>query len=423
MKFNVFAGLMSASLVLSGCATVVPNPTGQSPSRPAQNAGKPADIDYKPVPSVAVAALPAPQTSADAKTAAGLGLVRGPDIRSLGITPRKARPALAAFRTSCRSLRFRTDRSGITRGADWTPICAAAASWSDDDAVGFFAENLETAQVGDGKAFATGYFEPQILGSRTKKPGYNVPVYKRPKHLVDVDLGLFSDKLKGKKVRGKVLNGKLVPFDDRNAIVDKGALAGRGLEIAWAADEIDFFFLQIQGSGRLLLPDGGVMRIGYESQNGRDYTGIGRLMRKRGLLAPGKATMQGIVEYLRDNPEEGRNIMNENKSFIFFRELTGAGPLGALGVPVIPKTSVAADPKFTPLGVPVWLSMDRAEANGLWIAQDTGGAIKGSNRFDTFWGAGAEAKAIAGGMSGRGSALLLLPKGTVDRLNAAAEES
>jgi membrane-bound lytic murein transglycosylase A len=163
------------------------------------------------------------------------------------------------------------------------------------------------------------------------------------------------------------------------------------------------------------------MRIGYAGQNGRDYVGIGKLMKDRGLLEPGKTSMQHLVAWLREHPEEGRAIMHENKSYVFFQELTGAGPLGALGLPVTPRATVAADPKFVPLGAPVILELDRSEANGLWIAQDTGGAIRGSNRFDTFWGAGAEAARIAGGMTGRGRAWLLLPKGTLARLHATAQ--
>ena len=158
------------------------------------------------------------------------------------------------------------------------------------------------------------------------------------------------------------------------------------------------------------------MRIGYDDQNGRDYTGIGKLMKDRGLIQAG--SMQDIVAWLRANPEQGRAIMNENRSYVFFRELTGAGPVGAMGVAVTSEATVAADPRYVPLGAPVVLSLDRAEPEGLWIAQDTGGAIKGSNRFDTFWGAGERARAIAGGMSARGSALLLLPIGTYARLAA-----
>ena len=160
------------------------------------------------------------------------------------------------------------------------------------------------------------------------------------------------------------------------------------------------------------------MRIGYAGQNGREYLAIGRIMKERGLLGPGQTSMQGITAWLRANPDEGRAIMRENKSYIFFRELTGAGPLGALGVAVSPRVTVAADPAYVPLGAPVVLAMDRPEASGVWIAQDTGGAIKGANRFDTFWGAGPDAARIAGGMQANGSAVLLLPKGTVARLRA-----
>ena len=171
----------------------------------------------------------------------------------------------------------------------------------------------------------------------------------------------------------------------------------------------------------LRLPDGSLMRIGYAGQNGREYVGIGRVMRERGLIGEGTdyaTSMQGIMEYIRDNPADGRDIMRLNKSWIFFRELNTDGPLGSLGVPVRREASVAVDPLFVPYGAPVFLDMDRGVADGLWIAQDTGGAIKGANRFDTFWGNGADAREIAGGMSARGSALVLLPRGTLDRLES-----
>jgi membrane-bound lytic murein transglycosylase A len=349
----------------------------------------------------------------DKSTAAGMGVTRGPDIASLMPSGERARLALQAFRLSCPTLMRRADQSGLTRGSDWNNSCAAASSWPEASAAEFFARYFEAVQVGDGTAFVTGYYEPEIAGSRTQQPGYAVPIYRRPTDLIDVDLGQFNDALKGKSIRGKVQGSKFVPYDERSQIV-AGTLAGRGLELAYAADPVEFFFLQVQGSGRLNLPGGGVMRIGYDGQNGRDYTGIGKLMKDRGLIQAG--SMQDIMQYLRAHPVEGAGIMNENKSFVFFRELTGAGPLGALGVPVTPEATVAADPKFIPLGAPVLLSLDRSEPNGIWIAQDTGGAIKGANRFDSFWGAGARARGIAGGMSARGSALILLPIGSAARL-------
>ena len=396
--------------MLSACSGgIIPNGGVSSPSAPQPTA---VDRPAKPIPSTAEPTLPAAAQPGDGTSAATLGVVRGPEIGSLKVDARKSKLAMDSFRASCPGLVRRTDNSGLTQGSDWVAACDAVKTWSGD-AISFFAAYMDAVQVGDGKAFATGYYEPEILGCRTRQPGCEIPIYKRPSDLIDVDLGLFSDDLKGKNIRGKVSGSKFVQYDDRAAI-EGGSLAGRGLEIAYANDVVDFFFLQIQGSGRLRLPDGGVMRIGYESQNGRGYTGIGRLMKDRGLITDG--SMQGIVTYLRANPEEGRKIMQENKSFVFFRELSGAGPLGAMGYPVVGEASAAVDVKFIPLGAPLWLSMDRAEPNGIWIAQDTGGAIKGANRVDTFWGAGDRARGIAGGMAARGSALLFLPKAAVARL-------
>lgn len=369
----------------------------------------------QPVAAVPIAARPA-STVAGAATAFAAGVLAGPALSSLPISEAQATRALAAFRLSCPALLRRTDLSGLTRASDWIPACTTASQTRDADARAFFGEAFEPVQIGDGRAFATGYFEPEIAGSRQRAPGYDVPIYGRPDDLIEVDLGQFADDLKGRKVRGRVDGSALVPYFDR-AEIEQGAIGKRAPIIAWAADAIDIFFLQIQGSGRLRLPDGSVMRIGYQSQNGRPYTGIGALLRERGLLQPGQASMQGIVAWLRANPEEGRAIMRENKSFVFFREQQGS-PRGALGVPVTGGVSAAADPNFVPLGAPVFLSLDRADATGLWVAQDTGGAIRGANRFDTFWGAGDEARAIAGGMSARGTAILLLPTGTLARLTA-----
>jgi membrane-bound lytic murein transglycosylase A len=405
---------MAGTLALAACGRVIP--PGSPGSRPPVAQPKPST----PRPTLPVTPPPTTGTTpADTGPGAAVaaGLTLGPDLDTVlpnGDT--RTGLALRAFRLSCPSLQRRRDQSGLTSGSDWQGACAAAASWSESNAREFFRRYFEAVQVGDGKAYATGYYEPEIAGCRTALPGCQTPLYKRPADLIEVDLGLFSDSLKGKRIRGKVQATSFVPYDDRAAIT-AGSLSGRGLEIAYANDPVELFFLEIQGSGRLRLPDGGIMRVGYDGQNGRDYTGIGKLMKDRGLIQIG--SMQDIMSYLRANPVDGMALMNENKSYVFFRELTGAGPLGALGIPVTPEATVAADPTFVPLGAPVLLSLDRAEPNGLWVAQDTGGAIKGSNRFDTFWGAGDRARTIAGGMSGRGSALLLLPIGTYARLTAA----
>ncbi len=400
-------GLVALALSLSACSgRIVPRSYGPPP--------RSAPPARKPPAATPIAPVQAPAPSVGAANAASTGVVAGPPIASLPIDQDQAARALGAFRTSCPSLVRRTDASGLTQGADWQDACSAANGTSDGDARGFFQRYFETIQIGDGKAFATGYFEPEIAGSRERRRGYETPIYGRPSDLIDVDLGAFSDALKGKKIRGRVDGKAFVPYYDRTEI-ETGAIDKVAPIIAWAADPVEIFFLQIQGSGRLRLPDGGVMRIGYDSQNGRDYTGIGALMRDRGLLQPGQASMQGIVGWLHAHPQEGRDLMRENKSFVFFREQQNAAQ-GALGYVVTGGASAAVDPKFIPLGAPVFLSMDRADASRLWIAQDTGGAIRGANRVDTFWGAGAEAQAIAGGMSAHGTAFLLVPRGTLARL-------
>ena len=394
LNLGQLSGLFALLLALAGCAEhiVPPAPT------PPPAAAKP------PVPDNALLA----------------GVRPGPAIETL--TLGGAARAFGAFLKTCPALVRRTDASGLTKSEDWREACttadaiAAAASTDEAAATDFFRRYFELAQVGPGSAFVTGYYEPEIAGSRTHVPGYDVPIYARPADLIDADAAAIAA---GAPRRGRVENGVVVPYYERAEIED-GALANRGLEIAWAADPVALFFLEIQGSGRLRLPDGSLLRIGYAGQNGRDYVGIGKLMKDRGLLEPGHTTMQDIVAWLRAHPEEGKAVMRENKSYVFFKELTGPGPLGALNAPVTPRATVAADARFAPLGAPVLLDLDRQEANGLWVAQDTGGAIKGANRFDTFWGAGDEAAAIAGGMTGRGRAWLLLPKGTLARIDAAA---
>lgn len=430
-------GGLGLSLLVSACVAGVepprsgPGPVGRGSTadsdsprepvrvHPSRDTGASPNIRGIQMPARIVGAVPMLPVPVIAPTApvnaAAAGVVAGPAIASLPIDETQAQSALSAFVTSCPSLVRRTDTSGLTRGADWQPACTAAASVPRSGARVFFSQWFEAAQVGDGKAFATGYYEPEIAGSLERREGY-APIYARPNDLIDVDLGAFSTSLKGKKVRGRVDRSNLVPYYDRTAI-EQGAIDGRAPILAWARDPVELFFLQIQGSGRLRLPGGEILRIGYATQNGRDYTGIGALMKSRGLLQPGQTSMQGIVAWLHAHPAEGQAIMRENKSFVFFRELEGA-PLGALGLPVTGQVSAAADVKFVPLGAPVFLSLDRQDASGIWVAQDTGGAIKGSNRFDTFWGAGPAAESTAGGMAGRGTAFLLLPIGTVQRLNS-----
>lgn len=384
---------LASALLVAGCAGRTPQPSPPVvPVRPA------------PVPTPTPTPTPVPVPVAPNARLSGVALASPATV-----DPVQADRALAAFRISCPVLVRRRDASELTTPADWLPLCAEAATLPEGSAVSFFRDRFDWVVIGSGEAFATGYYEPEIAGSRIRAPGYEVPIYRVPP---DLTRGTHVD---GRVGRGRVdQEGRFVYYYTRGEIED-GALAGRGLELAWAADPVELFFLQIQGSGRLRLLGGDVMRIGYADQNGREYVAIGRLLRERGILPAGGAGMKEIVSWLRANPVEGRALMRENLSYIFFKELTGPGPLGALNVPVTPRGTVAADPNYVPLGAPVFLTMERPEASGLWVAQDTGGAIKGANRFDTFWGAGAEAEALAGGMAAKGRALILVPKSVMAR--------
>ena len=393
MRFFARAGLAASLALLAACAT---RPT---PS-PEPSAAAPAPAPLPPQPA------PLPPPSPVGRNAVETGIkLEAPRV----LAADEAARALAAFRASCPAVSTRTDASGLTQAADWRPLCAQAATLDQSFAPGFFYYGFDWVKVGDGGAFATGYYEPEIEGSRTPQPGY-VPLYLLPPDLVR------CTKADGTTGRGRIdPTGNCVLYFTRAEIED-GALAGKGLELAWAKDPVDLFFLEIQGSGRIHFDDGTEMRVGYAGQNGRDYVAIGRLLRERAILPPGGANMESIKAWIRANPDQGRALMRENLSYVFFKELTGPGPLGALNVPVTPQATVAADPNYTPLGAPIYLAKaDRHEIDGLWIAQDTGGAIKGPNRFDTFWGAGPEAVAIAGGMSATGEALILIPKGTAAR--------
>ncbi|KUR78821.1 murein transglycosylase A [Novosphingobium sp. Fuku2-ISO-50] len=363
-----------------------------------------------------------------AANAVSIGVRRGPPLPGLTIPLSGARRALNAFAASCARASLRPDTSGLTQPQDWAAPCQAAGTWPRDDAARFFATWFETAIVGTGTTYVTGYFEPEIAGSRSHLPGFDVPIYRLPPDLVRARPGDAPPGPDGRQPLGRYdANGIFVPYWDRAQIED-GALAGKGLEIGWAADPAELFFLQVQGSGRLRAPDGTVMRIGYAGENGWAYTGIGSVMNGLGLIGSGPGqyagSMQGILRYIRENPAQGRALMRQNRSFIFFRDTTAiagdptTGPVGALSVPVTPRVTLAVDPAFVPLGAPVFLTTDRPDVGGLWVAQDTGGAIKGANRFDSFWGAGAEARHIAGGMSAHGQALILVPRGVLARLRA-----
>ena len=240
-----------------------------------------------------------------------------------------------------------------------------------------------------------------------------MPLYARPRDLVAADLGAFSGEFRGRSIAGRVERGRLVPYADRAAI-EKGALVGRGLELVWVDDPVDAFFLEIQGSGRVHLDEGSVMRVGYAGKNGHAYTAIGRVLVKMGALELEAVTMGSIRAWLAANPAKARDVLIKNRSFVFFREIQGPGPIGAQGVALSAGRSLAVDRKFLPLGVPLFVAADDpagrlAPVRRLMVAQDTGGAIRGPVRGDIFFGHGARAAANAGQARLRGRYWILLP--------------
>ncbi len=337
--------------------------------------------------------------------------------------------AAVALRRSCAALGKLPDERPIGPGGlagaagDWRDICAAAEAVSGDTARDFFEtwfRPFAVANNDDQEGLFTGYYEASLDGAREPGNGYATPLLARPDDLVTVALGAFRDDLKGRRVAGRVVDGRLRPYPSR-AEIEAGALAGRGLELVWVDDPVDAFVLHIQGSGRVALAGGGELRLGYAGQNGHPYTAIGRDLIAAGALTRESVSMQSIRAWLAANPARAQDMMDRNASYIFFRELSGAGPVGAQGVALTPGRSLAVDRKFMPLSAPVWLDTVVPDAAGgeralrrLLIAQDTGGAIRGPVRGDVFWGHGDAAAEIAGRMKRRGRYFLLLPRAVAE---------
>lgn len=334
--------------------------------------------------------------------------------------------ALPAFLRSCEKLRGlapksnRGSRSVQGRISDWRSICAVAAlvgPGNQTEARYFFESRFTPYLVLDNaksSGLFTGYYEPELRGAWQPNQVYRYPIYTRPKDLISVDLGKFSPEWKGRHLAGRIAGDKVVPFATR-ADIAKGALEGRRLELLWVDSAIDAFFLHVQGSGRVVLPDGSTVRIGYAGRNGHRYTPIGRELVAKGAIPTNKVSLQSIRAWLDANPVAGTMMMERNKSFIFFRVVKGDGPIGAQGVLLTPGRSLAVDRTFVPLGTPVWLNTtapgkSRKPLRRLVVAQDTGSAIKGPVRGDLFFGFGATAGIGAGHMQEKGSYYLLLPK-------------
>ena len=309
----------------------------------------------------------------------------------------------------------------------WGEPCAAAKAIDAHDSTavrGFFEGHFTAyqalAQDGSETGLVTGYYEPLLNGSRTRNERDKYPLYAPPEDLMTVDLGALYPELKDKRVRGRVEGKRVVPYWPR-ADIETGKAPVAGKELVFVDDPVEAFFLQIQGSGRVRLAEGGIMRVGYADQNGQPFRSVARVLIERGALSPNGASMQAIKEWGRQHPEELPALLDENPSYVFFREILPDpaavvdGPIGTLGVPLAAGRVIAVDPRSIPLGAPVFVAttwpLSSRPLTRLMLAQDTGGAIRGPLRADFFWGFGEEAAREAGRMKQEGRMWVLWPRG------------
>ncbi|HJS45563.1 MAG TPA: murein transglycosylase A [Rhizomicrobium sp.] len=335
--------------------------------------------------------------------------------------------AQLSFQRSCAVLMAKPDSMVLSGSgyagtvADWRAVCDSAKGPARD----FFEKNFTPFAVG-GEALFTGYYEPQIRGSRTRAGAFQTPVYGLPSDLVRVDLSLFNTKLKGEHVSGKVDGHALVPYADR-ARIDRDGIASAPI-LFYTDDAIAFFFLQIQGSGRVVFDDGSAARIAYAGENGQAYTAIGRTLIAAGALAREEVSLQSIRAWLAAHPDRAQAVMQTNRSYIFFAEvplkenITGdpaLGSIGSLGTNLTPLASLAVDSRIHALGAPFYVAAEGPDpVHDVMVAQDIGGAIRGAARGDMFFGFGDEAERRAGAMKAPGRLYLLLPNGLAEKIGA-----
>lgn len=344
--------------------------------------------------------------------------------------------SLLAFQTSCRAF-IKQDPERIVgtdqidlQVKDWQPACRAALNINpvlEASAKQFFQDWFVPVEFYEGKpvkGLFTGYYMPSIKGSYTQTAEYNVPIYETPSNLVSADLGLFMPNMKNRKIVGRVVGNKIVPYYTREEI-NNGAIKDNAQVLLWIKSPVDRLFLEIQGTGIVEFEDGKTIYVGYDAQNGAPYTPIAGVLIKKGIMTKHNASMQAIKKYLEAHPKQMNTVINQNKSFVFFRKLSLEAALGSQGVALTPGYSLAIDRDWIPMGAPLWLSTTRPDSKNpetskpmqrLMIAQDTGGAIRGKVRGDVFWGGGKNATLIAGHMKNEGHYWLLLPRHIIPRL-------
>ncbi len=326
-----------------------------------------------------------------------------------------------ALATNCSSMK--------SRSPAWGRICREAEQLQPTDASALkqliesrFTPHELSDSKGSRSGLVTGYYEPLLKGSRTRGGPYQIPLYRTPKDLINVDLSSVYPEIKSLRLRGRLEGNRVVPYPTRAEIERKGLLAGE--ELLWVDDPVEAFFLQVQGSGRVQLPSGEVVRVGYAEQNGYPYRSIGRYLIDKGELKPNDASMQSIKAWVAANPHRRDEVLHQNPSVVFFREITtlpaAQGPLGSMGLPLTAGRSIAIDPRYVSPGSLVFMTTRVPKPGApprdpgiafqrLMIAQDTGTAITGPHRSDIFFGTGAEAGEVAGRMRSDGTMFVLMP--------------
>lgn len=398
---------LAAVILLAGCASGPQPVQGEAEACPVCPATQPCPACPK-CPSV-------PEVAASAPAAAPFreaGWAELPDWQRDELT--QAWPGLLA---SCRAM-----RQPETKAA-WAATCEAALALGakpGNAAIRQFIESrLAPWQIinadGSTEGLITGYYEPLIRGSHWKSAKFAVPVHAVPDDILSLDLAEVYPETKSLRLRGRLDGKKVLPYWSRAQIEAQGERFP-AKTLLWAADPVEFFFLQVQGSGQVEFSDGSRVRIAYADQNGHPYKSIGRWLVEHGELKLEQASMGGIQAWVRAHPQRLSELLNANPSYVFFREevANGEGPKGSLGVPLAAGRAIAVDPRSVPLGAPVFLAAnapDGSRLQRLVMAQDTGGAIRGRVRADFFWGFGAEAGAQAGRMRSQGRMWLLWPQG------------
>ena len=415
---------IAGTLALVTQSQAEPVITTQSISRP--DAPKaPSTVPAKPTPTKPMTTAPAAKPSAPQPAAPQPTTLAPAKFAELqGWQEDDHLAALKTFIKSCdKVIKGIPGATGDSTTEALAQICRAAIALKSPtkaSAKAFFEAHFVPNRIvhKDSCGLLTGYYEPVLEGSRTREGAFQTPVYKRPPDLLNVIAETQRAVKDNSLTHVRKTDAGTQPYFTR-AEIEQGALANKGLELLYLADPVDVFFMHIQGSGRIHLTDGTTTRINYDGKNGHPYTSIGRYLVDKGMIDANKVSMQNLCKWLRDDPERGKQVMWQNASFIFFRELkdnAGDGPMGAVGVPLTAGRSLAVDPTYAPLGAPVYVIAPTLKQgskgpgfNRLMVAQDVGSAIKGPERGDIYFGSGDKAGKIAGTTKHPGNFFVLLP--------------